>query len=82
MRALGVQYVVVHGDRLAREDRGIIEAAKANPLCRLVARIDSDYLFEVLSEDAVRVVDVSRKAAILEPGSISLRRHKGRVPCG
>lgn len=48
VRALGVQYVVVHGDRLAREDRGIIDAAKANPLCRLVAQIDADYLFEVL----------------------------------
>ena len=49
VRALGVQYVVVHGDRLAREDRGIIEAAKANPLCRLAAQIDSDYLFEMLT---------------------------------
>jgi hypothetical protein len=52
VRALGVQYVVVHGDRLAREDRGIIEAAKANPLCRLVAQIDSDYLFEILGSSA------------------------------
>jgi len=49
VRAMGVQYVVVHGDRLAREDRGIIEAARTNPLCRLVAQVDSDYLFEVLT---------------------------------
>lgn len=49
VRALGVQYVVVHSDRLAREDRGIIETAMANPLCRLVAQRDSDYLFEMLT---------------------------------
>lgn len=48
VRALGVQYVVVHADRLARDDRGIVEAAKANPLCRLVAQIGADYLFEML----------------------------------
>jgi hypothetical protein len=48
--ALGVQYVVVHGDRLPREDRGIIDAAKANPRCRLVRQIESDYLFEVLEQ--------------------------------
>jgi hypothetical protein len=46
--ALGVQYVVVHGDRLPREDRAIIVAARANPKLRLVAQIGEDYLFEVL----------------------------------
>ena len=48
VRALGVQYVVVHADRLAPEERGIIDAARANPRCRLVKQIDSDYLFEML----------------------------------
>jgi hypothetical protein len=48
VKALGVQYVVVHADRLAREERGIVEAAKANPGCQLVAQIGSDYLFEML----------------------------------
>jgi hypothetical protein len=47
--ALGVQYVVVHGDRLTGEERGIIDAARANPGCRLAARIGEDYLFEVLA---------------------------------
>ena len=46
--ALGVQYVVVHADRLAPEERGIIDAARANPRCRLVRQIESDYLFEML----------------------------------
>ena len=48
VRALGVQYVIVHADRLAREERGVIDAARANPGCRLVAQIGSDYLFEML----------------------------------
>ena len=43
--ALGVQYVVVHSDRLGREDRGIIDAARANPGVRLAVQIGSDYLF-------------------------------------
>jgi hypothetical protein len=45
--ALGVQYVVVHTDRLPPEDRGIVDAASANPRVRLAARAGSDYLFEV-----------------------------------
>jgi hypothetical protein len=48
VKALGVQYVIVHADRLAREERNIVDAARANPGCRLVAQIKSDYLFEVL----------------------------------
>jgi hypothetical protein len=52
VKALGVHYVIVHADRLAREERGVIDAARANPGCRLVAQIGSDYLFEVL--DAAR----------------------------
>ena len=43
-----MQYVVVHADRLAPEERGIIDAARANPRCRLVTQMDSDYLFEML----------------------------------
>ena len=46
--ALGVQYVVVHAARLPSEDRGIVDAARANPGCRLAAQIGDDYLFEVL----------------------------------
>jgi hypothetical protein len=46
--ALGIQYVVVHADRLAREDRGLVDAALANPSCRLVRRVGSDYLFEIV----------------------------------
>ena len=45
--ALGVQYVVVHADRLPAEDRGIVDAASANPKVRLAARAGSDYLFEI-----------------------------------
>jgi hypothetical protein len=46
--ALGVQYVVVHAARLSREERAIIDTARANPGCRLVNRIGDDYLFEML----------------------------------
>jgi hypothetical protein len=47
-RALGIQYVVVHAARLEGAERGLVEAALANPLCRLSAQIGDDYLFELL----------------------------------
>ena len=47
-RALGVQYVVVHAARLEGAERGLVEAALSNPLCRLAAQIGDDYLFELL----------------------------------
>jgi hypothetical protein len=44
-----VQYVVVHAARLEGAERGVVEAALANPLCRLAAQAGDDYLFELLS---------------------------------
>ena len=48
LRDLGIQYVVVHGDRFA--DRGVplLAAARHHPACRLVTQIGSDYLFELV----------------------------------
>jgi hypothetical protein len=51
-RALGVQYVVVHAARLEGIERRLPEAALANPLCRLVAQVGDDYLFELLDAPA------------------------------
>jgi hypothetical protein len=48
MRELGIQFVVVHADRLPDRGHAMIEAARANPGCRLVALRGSDYLFEIL----------------------------------
>jgi hypothetical protein len=47
-RALGIQYIVVHAARLEGAERGLVEAALANPLCRLATQIGDDYLFELL----------------------------------
>ncbi len=51
-RALGVQYIVVHSARLEGAERGVVEAALSNPLCRLVAQAGDDYLFELLDAPA------------------------------
>jgi hypothetical protein len=48
LQAMGVQYVVVHADRLPNHGSELIAAAKANPRCRLVREIGSDYLFELV----------------------------------
>jgi hypothetical protein len=52
-RAFGVQYVVVHAARLEGAERGLVEAALANPLCRLAVQIGDDYLFELLDAPAL-----------------------------
>jgi len=51
-RALGVQYVVVHSARLEGAERGVVEAALSNPLCRLTAQAGDDNLFELLDVPA------------------------------
>jgi hypothetical protein len=48
LRTLGVQYVVVHADRLPNHGADLLAAAKANAGCRLVQAIGSDYLFELV----------------------------------
>jgi hypothetical protein len=48
MRDLGIQYVVVHAGRLPDRGRQLLDAAGQRGDCRLVAQIDSDYLFEIL----------------------------------
>lgn len=47
MRELGIQYVVVHADRFPDRGRAILDAAQECASCRLVAQIESDYLFEI-----------------------------------
>ena len=49
IRALGVQYVVVHADRFADGAATMLADARASAGCRLVARIGSDYLFELVA---------------------------------
>ena len=49
IRQLGVQYVVVHADRLADRAEPMLEKARGNPACRLVERIGNDYLFEIVT---------------------------------
>ena len=49
LRDLGVQYVVVHGDRHADGAAALLAAARAHAGCRLAAQIGSDYLFELTS---------------------------------
>jgi hypothetical protein len=48
MRALGIQYVVVHADRFPDSAASLLAAAANRTDCRLVRRIDTDYLFEIL----------------------------------
>jgi hypothetical protein len=48
LRALGVQYVVVHGDRLPDGARGILAAAERCGDCRLAQRVGNDVLFELV----------------------------------
>lgn len=48
LRALGVQYVVLHADRFPDGARDMLAAAQASVSCRLVLQIGSDYLFEIL----------------------------------
>ncbi|MGE0445282.1 MAG: hypothetical protein AB7P99_08630 [Vicinamibacterales bacterium] len=50
MRALGIQYVVVHADRFPDAAASLLAAAEGRADCRLVRRIDTDYLFELLPE--------------------------------
>ena len=47
LRALGVQYVVVHAGRYPDGAAAMLAAARAHPACRLVSRVDSDYLFAI-----------------------------------
>ena len=47
LNALGVQYVVVHGDRFADGASEMVAAAQERADCHLVARIGNDYLFEI-----------------------------------
>jgi len=47
LRALGLQYVIVHADRYPEHGRDILAAARACTGCRLVRQIGSDYLFEL-----------------------------------
>ena len=48
LSALGLQYVVVHADRLPEHGVALLEAAKASPRCRLAAQRGHDYLFEIV----------------------------------
>jgi len=48
LRALGVQYVVVHAERFPDRARDMLAAAQASVSCRLVLQLGSDYLFEIL----------------------------------
>ena len=50
MKKLGIQYVVVHGSRYPDGAESLIAEAQATTTCRLVTRIGSDYLFEILGE--------------------------------
>ncbi len=47
MRALGIEYVVLHGSRYADGAAAIVTVALERPEYRLVGRIGSDYLFRV-----------------------------------
>jgi hypothetical protein len=47
MRALGIQYVIVHAARFPDGARSVLDAAATQPGCRLVGQIGSDYLFEL-----------------------------------
>lgn len=48
MRALGIQYVVVHADRFPDAAASLLAAAANRTDCRLVRQLDTDYLFEIL----------------------------------
>lgn len=48
LREAAVQYVVLHADRYPDGARDILADAAANDECRLVSRLGTDYLFEVL----------------------------------
>jgi hypothetical protein len=48
LRRIGIQYVIVHGNRLPGGGRAIIDAARRRTDCRLVRQVGSDYLFEIL----------------------------------
>jgi hypothetical protein len=47
LRGLGLQYVLVHASRYPNQARTLLDAAGACAGCRLVTRIDNDYLFEL-----------------------------------
>ena len=47
LNALGVQYVVVHGDRFADGAGAMVAAAQERADCHLVAQVGNDYLFEI-----------------------------------
>ena len=47
MRAIGVEYVVVHGARYADGARTLLDVAMASPEYELVERLGTDYLFRV-----------------------------------
>ncbi len=51
-RALGVRYIIVHAGQLQREDA--LAAARASASFREVARVGSDYLFEVTASPVSR----------------------------
>jgi hypothetical protein len=48
MRALGIQYVVLHAARYPDRGAGILHDARMAPGVRLAGQIDSDYLFELI----------------------------------
>jgi hypothetical protein len=50
MRALGIQYVIVHASRFPDGAVGLLAAAESRRDCRIVRRMGSDYLFELLPE--------------------------------
>jgi hypothetical protein len=47
LRALGLQYVVVHSERYPNHGEKILSAARACTGCRLVRQVGGDYLFEL-----------------------------------
>jgi hypothetical protein len=49
LRALGVQYVIVHADHFPNGGADVVAAAVASADYRLVTSIGSDYLFEVIN---------------------------------
>ena len=48
MSRLGIQYVIIHTERIPDGARDVLEAAAKCRECRLVVQLGSDYLFEIV----------------------------------
>ncbi len=48
LRGLGVQYVVLHAEKYPNHGNDIVSQARVTPGCRLVRRVGTDYLFEIV----------------------------------